>query len=229
MARPAYHPEAKNITDRTIIEYLRRYEACSIRELVDYAGVTATAIRQRVNRLMEQGLIVRHSETSGRGRPTHRYSLSPTGIRVGGDNFEDLAKALWAELHAVKDPEVRNGLLNRVIGRLSEKYVNDLEGENLEEKLESLTRLMQEKDIPFEIEAKDGELPVLTALACPYPNLAEHDRSICSMEEKVFSEMLGKNVNLTSCRLDGDNCCTFEAGFHHTSSVPAEPVERLES
>ena len=77
--------------------------------------------------------------------------------------------------------------------------------------MESLVQLMQQRDIPFEVTPDDeGQLPVLTALACPYPDLVELDRSICSMEKLLFSELLGEGVKLSACRLDGENCCTFE-------------------
>ena len=44
----------------------------------------------------------------------------------------------------------------------------------------------------------------------PIPELAEQDRTVCSMERMMFSELLGENVRLSDCRLDGHNCCTFE-------------------
>jgi DeoR family transcriptional regulator, suf operon transcriptional repressor len=50
---------------------------------------------------------------------------------------------------------------------------------------------------------------VLTALACPYPDLAKQDRSVCTMEKLMLSEILGENVRLSECRLDGASCCTF--------------------
>ena len=49
----------------------------------------------------------------------------------------------------------------------------------------SLARLMGERDIPFEVDMT-GELPVLSALACPYPELAKLDRSVCTMEKLMF-------------------------------------------
>jgi predicted ArsR family transcriptional regulator len=63
--------------------------------------------------------------------------------------------------------------------------------------------------VPFEVERK-GQLPVLTALACPYPELAEQDRSVCAMERLLMSELIGEDVRLSECRLDGDSCCRFE-------------------
>ena len=45
---------------------------------------------------------------------------------------------------------------------------------------------------------------------CPYPNLAEHDRDICTMEKMLFSELLGSEIELTRCRLDGASECRFQ-------------------
>ena len=87
-------------------------------------------------------------------------------------------------------------------------YADQIEGDSLAERMESLRRLLGQRHVPFEVH-QEGELPVLTALACPYPELAEQDRSICSMERLLFSEVLGEDVRLAECRLDGSRCCTF--------------------
>jgi hypothetical protein len=55
-----------------------------------------------------------------------------------------------------------------------------------------------------------AQLPVLTALACPYPELAEQDRGICALENMVLTELIGERVKLTDCRLDGESCCRFQ-------------------
>ncbi len=208
----------ESFSDRKILDFLRRQGASTINDLMQYAGVTATAIRLRVNRLMKQGLVVRRAETRGRGRPTHCYSLSATGVRSTGDNFQDLASALWTEIRSIDDSKVRRGLLKRIADRLVENYGGFVEGANLREKMKSLVSLMQERDVPFETSGEDSKLPVLTAWACPYPELAELDRSICSVEKLLFSELLGEPVRLSSCRLDGDSCCTFEAGHASTAT-----------
>lgn len=202
----------KVVSDRLLVEQLRKTGGSTISELVEYAGVTATAIRQRLNRLMEQGLVERRAETAGRGRPTHRYSLSAAGMRCGGNNYEDLAQVLWDELRSVEKPEVRRGLLQRIMGRLAVVYRDKVTGATQEERLAALVGLMQERDIPFEVQAptEANQLPVLKALGCPYPDLAERDRTICSMEKMLFSEILGDNLRLSACRLDGANGCTFE-------------------
>ena len=84
--------------------------------------------------------------------------------------------------------------------------------------LNSLVELMGRRGVPFDVDERLPEssnrsesLPVLTALACPYPDLAEQDQTICAMEKMLFSELLGEKLRLSACRLHGDTCCTFEA------------------
>jgi DNA-binding Lrp family transcriptional regulator len=42
-------------SDKTVLDYLRRHGAVRISDLVAETGVTATAVRQRVQRLMADG------------------------------------------------------------------------------------------------------------------------------------------------------------------------------
>ena len=198
-------------SDDSIVDHLRRRGGCTIQELEELAGVTPTAIRLRLKRLMDQGLVVREAKVrAGRGRPIHQYSLSKAGERSSGNNYGDLAEILWAELRAVKDPEVRRGMLQRIVDRLKDNYLPQISGDDLKSRMESLVGLMAERKVPFEIQEDEQGLPVLAALSCPYPDLAEQDRAICAMEKMLFSDLLGDGLRLSGCRLDGDQCCTFE-------------------
>lgn len=76
--------------------------------------------------------------------------------------------------------------------------------------MESVKQLLADRKVPFAVDTS-SQLPVLTALACPYPELAEQDRGICAVEKMMFTEMLGTRVQLTECRLDGAlTCCRFQ-------------------
>ena len=103
-------------SDKAMLDVLRRNGAVTISALVAEMGVTATAVRQRLQRLMADGLIERQTENKGRGRPNHRYSLTEKGERSAGTNFADMADVLWDEIKSVEDPEIRRGLLKRIAG-----------------------------------------------------------------------------------------------------------------
>jgi predicted ArsR family transcriptional regulator len=198
-------------SDVAILDLLRKRDSLTVVDLAETMQVTATAVRQRLTRLMAQGLIARKATKAGRGRPSHHYELTPAGRRRTGSNFADLAIALWQEIREIKDLEVRRGLLQRVSKRMATVYADEIRGSTTEEKMSALAEMFTEKRMPFEVD-KSAELPVLKALACPYPDLAEQDRSICSMEKMLFSELLGEDVKLDGCRLDGESCCTFKTG-----------------
>ena len=204
-------------SDIAILDLLRQRESLTVAELAKAMEVTATAVRQRLTRLMAQGYVDREAFRSGRGRPSHRYVLTSLGRRKTGSNFADLAIALWHEIRAIKNEEVRRGLLQRLSQRLGELYANRVQGETIEDRMESLAELFSERRIPFMVDKSQEGLPILTALACPYPDLADQDRAVCAMEKMLFAELLGSSVSLNQCRLDGENCCTFEVRQEGTS------------
>jgi len=211
-----------NTSDIGLLDILRKSGPCSVAQLATAMEVTATAVRQRLTRLLAQGDIERTTERAvdgiaARGRPVHRYGLTEKGRRRAGANFADLAIALWEEIRQIKDAEVRRGLLTRISGRMASLYMGQIRGSTLDERMQSLADLFTERQIPFDVD-RSRDLPVLHARACPYPELADRDRSVCAMEKNLFSELLGENVRLSNCRLDGHTCCTFEPAKEDTTT-----------
>lgn len=199
----------RETSDERLLDLLRERGALGVSEMAEATFVTSTAIRQRLTRLMEQGLIQRIAAPQGRGRPSHRYSLTEKARRQAGSNFADLALVLWQEVRSVKDPEVRRGLLSRIADSLCRAYSGRIEGESVAERMESLSALFAERRVPISV--GDGQLPVISVQECPYPELAEVDRGVCAMERMMFSRLLNQDVRLSECRFEGHSCCTFEA------------------
>lgn len=200
---------ASETSDGQLIDLLRRQGPLSIAEMACATEVTATAVRQRLSRLMGQGLVERDLARQARGRPSHRYSLSEKARRQLGSNYADLALMLWEEIRSVKDPEVRRGLFERIARALGRLYAGRVQGANLTARMNSLKELFAERNVPLEVETK-SKLPVLTVVDCPYPELAERDRGICAVEKMLFDELLATPVRLSQCRLEGHTCCQFE-------------------
>jgi DeoR family transcriptional regulator, suf operon transcriptional repressor len=197
-------------SDVGLLDLLRKAGPLGVGQLAEAMQVTPTAVRQRLVRLMGNGLIDRHLTRPARGRPSHRYELTEKGRRQSGANFVDLALALWTEIRAIADPEVRRGLLQRVAKTMAQMYGPEVEGATTAERMRAVSEIFAERNVPF-VTDESGALPVLTALACPYPELAEKDRGICALERMMFSELVGSGLKLASCRLDGETCCRFES------------------
>jgi len=204
-------------SDVTILDVLRKQGMLTVAQLSDVLSVTGTAVRQRLTRLLAEGYIDRTAVRPGRGRPYHQYCLTTKGRRRSGQNFADLAIALWDEIRSIQDVEVRKGLMQRIARRLADMYNDQVQGTDVGERLVALSELFADRRLPIRID-DSGDLPVLSVEACPYPEIADHDRSVCSMEKMLFSEILGESVRLAECRLDGSCNCTFEV----TSSTAEE-------
>src|SRR5262249_9198322 len=142
----------------------------------------------------------RRTERLNRQGPKLRAALTVEVEQHSGTNFCALAAELLGAAKAVPDSPIRRGLLERTAQPVVAKYHNDIQGGTTSERMEAVARLMGEREVPFEVNTA-GELPVLSALACPYPELAKLDRSVCTMEKLMLSEMLGENVKLSACRL----------------------------
>ncbi|PHR89460.1 MAG: ArsR family transcriptional regulator [Blastopirellula sp.] len=196
-------------SDIALMDLLRKQDSMTIAELSTAMGVTATAVRQRLNRLMAQGHLERFAEKAGRGRPIHQYRLSEKGKRKSGANFADLAVALWEEIRSIQDQEVRQGLIQRISKRMADLSADEFTGKTSSEKVDQLKVMFGERRIPVEID-RTNELPIVNILACPYPDLAEQDRAVCTMEKMLMGHLLERNVTLSECRLDGSSCCKFE-------------------
>lgn len=206
--------------DRELLMAMRGCETWAIGELTDQLGVTATAVRQRIERLLEMGLIERQKVVAGRGRPTFQYRLTVEGQRSAGANPADLADAMWREILAIEDDELRSQILSSVAARRGRQFAaqvtadasDDPSADSFESRMQKLSAMMAAQHMATEVNHL-GQLPVLDIGACPYPSLtdASEDRAMCRLEEQMISEALGQPVHLSSCRLDGDSCCQFSA------------------
>ena len=219
-------------SDGQLLDLIRRNGEMSVSQVAQATAVTATAVRQRLTRLMGQGLVERAASPAGRGRPRHRYSLTEKARRQVGNNFSDLAIVLWDEIRAVKDQEVRRGLLERIADAMAAMYRDRVQGPTLTARVDSLKRLFGERRVPLDVADPGGPvgaagelcaespaggdggqqslLPLLTVTECPYPELAEKDRGICAVEKMLFAKLLEQPVRLAQCRLDGHSCCQFQ-------------------
>ncbi|MEQ1825169.1 MAG: winged helix-turn-helix transcriptional regulator [Pirellula sp.] len=197
--------------DQLVLDLLRREEGLSVTDLMERLEVTATAIRQRLDRLEESGFIERRKQSVGRGRPSYNYFLTDLGWRQAGVTYSDFAISMWNEICSLSDASLKTSLIDSISHRMGHKFREMMPDAPLEERMRMMAGLLSNRKIPTCITSGMG-LPVLEVQACPYPDLAGNnsDRSVCALETKVISEALGQDMELSQCRLDGHSCCQFK-------------------
>lgn len=204
-------------SDGEFLNELHRLGPRTVQEICEAIGVTPTAVRQRLARVQTSGFVVRELVRKGRGRPHYVYKISEKGLRQLGDNYGDLALILWRELHSISDPEIRQNVTNRVRDALVARLGKFHDGPMVE-RLHQVSAVLLEHGYDVEV-APGSNLPILREKNCPYSELAEHDRGICGLEQDVLERVLGADVRLTQCCLDGHHCCEFEvANGAHSGS-----------
>lgn len=198
--------------DRKLIEALHRVNRGTVGELCREMGVTPTAVRQRLARLEASGLVERHPVRAGRGRPQYDYRVTRAGLRLLGDNYEELALLLWRAMNRIDDGEVRE----RIVAELREAFVERIAGgvtaATPGERFRQLRDVLHERGFDVELQdtAVGRRLPILREHNCPYYEISSHDPAICELERSVFADVVGAPVELTACCRDGQACCEFE-------------------
>ena len=204
--------------DRDFLDLLHRIGGGTVQDLCDEMGVTATAVRQRLSRLQGQGMVSRQAQRIGRGRPRHTYHVTQAALRELGDNYVDLALILWREMQRIEEPEIRQRVVSRVRDSLVARYGKVVTGQTMGERVEELKAALVEHG--FDVEVDDsGGLPILRENNCPYLELANEDPAICELEQEVFQRVLGAEVKLTQCCLDGHASCEFHTDAEAGNTV----------
>jgi len=195
-------------TDADLLNLLADSGPLAISDIGQHLAVTRTAVHERLLRLMGQGLVERELVRGSRGRPSYRYSRSSKARKLAGNNFGDLAAVLWQEVLRIEDPRRRQRVVGRIARALKTHYADAIHGTTMKARMESLRKLLERRRVRCEVDTPRGDL-TFTLRDCPYLDLAEVDRTICQMETMLFSQLLGDEVMLSQCRLDGHAGCQF--------------------
>lgn len=212
--------------DQAVLDLLRRSEGLTVQELIDRLEVTATAVRQRLDRLVQVDLIERRKVVAGRGRPQFRYFLTSLGMRYASASYSGLALALWQEVMDLPSASMRQRILRRVGRRMGVEMKGQVpDGATLTQRLSAVANMLTQHRVPAGVH-QSGDLPVLQVHACPYPELSKLDghRSLCELEQEMLSEAVGQPMHLDSCRLDGHSMCQYRPLTEQPQTLPEAPT-----
>lgn len=195
---------------RQILATLARTGEATITELVERLGVTTTAIRQQVNRLVADDWLVCHKRRGGPGRPADVFSLTDKARQWFGQSAERLCRLILEEMAGEIGPRQSQAILARVSRRMADDLrtaVADARESDSPDagSVAALASALNEQGILAESEAGTR----LTVFTCPFPDLAPDHPEICEIERSAVSELVGGAVKLECCRSNGQSRCDF--------------------
>lgn len=192
-----------------IIEYLQRNGSATIKELEDLLHVTTTAVRQHLTTLLAEGYIERRVVHAGVGRPHHAYFTTSRVQELFACHCDDLALTLLEELFHLEGEARTAELLDRVGTRLARKYASSVRSTLLHDRVDELARALNGNGVLSDALVGDGDVIALRTYNCPFHELAQEHREICEMDRSMMEKVLGSDVSLSQCMLEGHAGCTF--------------------
>jgi predicted ArsR family transcriptional regulator len=182
----------------------------TIRQLVAATGVTRTAVSEQIKDLMDADLVARTTERTERGRPRHLYTATDHALATLFPNNQRLVvpallKAMWE----IAGAEVARDVMNRVSAVLVDHYREQITADNPADRLCQFAEVLADEGILAEVSEHDGQLQ-LRQRNCPYADMIDDDRQICTAERTMLGAVIGEPLNIVGCRMDGCPSCTFE-------------------
>ncbi len=183
-------------------------------ELIEATGVTRTAVTEQLNELVASGFVKRTIERTGRGRPRHLYSATDSALRTLFTNNQRLiAPALLEAVAELGGEDLKRRVLQRASEHLAEHYRRYIDAQEPGERFQQLAAQLGREGVLVEVDEREGRWTLLER-TCPYVDMVDDSRSVCSVEQAMMSTVVGAEVKLLGCRLDGCSGCTFEVATH---------------
>lgn len=196
-------------TRQQILEYLQRHGRGTVKELGQLLSLTSTGIRQHLTVLERDGLVEAHEERGRVGRPTLVYALTPKADTLFPKNYDLLAHVLLAEIRSGEGNEKLYKTLRRVAGRLAAPYAERVTGKDLPERVKETAAILEEQGCMADVTPEPGGSYLIDEYTCPFPKIAERDRSVCALHVEFVRILTGGDTRLTRSLMRGERACTY--------------------
>jgi predicted ArsR family transcriptional regulator len=201
-------------TRQHILEILRSTGQATVDELVDELrkrrgdDITAVTVRHHLNLLQQEDLIMlpqlRHRTTPG--RPQHIYALTDKAHEHFPNNYQHLAAGLLDQIRRQLPPEGVNVILEGVAENMAaEANIGDVP---LLTRLDLAVRYLNEHGYNASWEETEQGY-ALNTLNCPYHHMAKSTESLCDMDMRLVSALIGIVPRMMSRVSEGGEMCTY--------------------
>lgn len=185
----------------------------SIEDLTEAAGVTRSAVAERLNELVAAGFVRRSVQRlPSKGRPRYRYAVTDAAlVHLFPGDQSLVTSAVWRAIQDIGGAKLEKKVLKRINRALTDHYNGLLQGRTPAERFRELAEVFREAEgNVVEVETDDAGRLVMRRRSCSFYNMFDGNQAVCQIDEKMVSAVVGAPVRRTACRHDGDPCCIFE-------------------
>jgi predicted ArsR family transcriptional regulator len=197
----------KSTRDR-IMQTLLRQPRTTINELAKAVGINPISVRHHLTNLQVEGLVGTDEERHGVGRPRLVYLLTEAGMERFPTRYLRLTTRLLAQMKESMPEPVVSKLFAQMADGLADEYASQMQGLNMEERLDLAKTLLTEEGFDIQWE-RTGAQYQIHEITCPYLQIGLSHPEVCTVDQTLISKMLAVPAEKVQCLLQGDAHCTY--------------------
>lgn len=195
-------------TKDKILQTLLRRPKITINELAEAVGINPISVRHHLTNLQMEGLVASDEERHGVGRPRLVYSLTEDGMERFPTKYLRLTTRLLAQMKETMPGPLVSKLFNQIAEDLASEYASQIQGMDMEERLDFVKELLAQEGFTVEWEKKGSDYQI-HEISCPYYQIGIAHPEVCTVDQTLISKMLAVPANKVQCILSGGAQCTY--------------------
>lgn len=196
-------------TRERILHLMKTAGPLSAKELTTELQITEMAVRRHLGTMERDGLIESKMVRQTAGRPTAVYGLTELAEGLFPKRYHSLTLDLLDELADESGEVMVDRLFDRRKEKLSRKYMTEMQGKSLTEKVRTLSEIQNDNGYMTELQETDGGEYVLMEHNCPISQIANRYNHACDCELKLFESLLDADVERTECLAQQGRKCVY--------------------
>jgi DeoR family transcriptional regulator, suf operon transcriptional repressor len=201
-------------TRRHILEILKNHSEATVDEVVDELRqrrsdhITPVTVRHHLKILQDEGMVDsgKMRQRTSPGRPQHVYYLTERGLAYFPGNYQRLVETLLRQMESNLPPGGVNVILEGVATSMAETAC--IPQAPLEERLSAVVEYLNRSGYEAHYEPAENGY-VLATCNCPYHHLSRETDSLCQMDMRLISNLLGVVPRLISRIAQGEDSCSY--------------------
>jgi predicted ArsR family transcriptional regulator len=223
---------AMQTTKSQILSLLKRSGGNTVEELASSLSLARMTVRQHLATLERDDLVTAREVRRATGRPHFLYTLTDKGEETFPKRYDRLADMIidevalldGSEIEGLSPVEKKALLFRKLARRLALQYAPRVEGKDLEERVQTVTEILQSES-GFAEWRKLGEGFEILDYNCAYRKVAEN-QELCAWHLELLTQLLGDDVRAVSFQSKGGDVCRFIVGSDK-SHAQESPVQGM--
>jgi DeoR family transcriptional regulator, suf operon transcriptional repressor len=200
--------EHSKTTRERVMRTLLTRQRCTINELAEAVDINPISVRHHISKLEADRLVTSEEERHGVGRPRRLYYLTEAGLERFPTRYLRLTVRLLEQLKDTLPGPMVKDLFSQMAAGMAADYETEVDGLNMEQRLNLVTTLLGEEGFTVEWERKGDEY-LIREINCPYYRIGQNHPEVCSVDQTLISTMLSVPAEKVQCILNGDAHCTY--------------------